>query len=58
MFIRRYYATFTSTKRTCLYIFIYAKTYNLDVFQRLKRTNQYVFLAKQNVKVFTYLLYN
>ncbi len=49
MFIRRYYVTFTTTKRTCLYIFIYAKTYNLDIFQHLKRTYQYVFLAKQNV---------
>ncbi len=32
-----------------MYVFIDAKTYNLDVFQRLKRTNRYVFLAK-NVK--------
>ncbi len=30
-----------------MYVFIDAKTYNLDVFQRLKRTNQYVFLAKK-----------
>ncbi len=37
-----------------MYVFIDAKTYNLDVFQRLKRTNRYVFLAK-NVKIFTYL---
>ncbi len=39
-----------------MYVFIDAKTYNLDIFQRLKRTNRYVFLAKKNVKIFTYLL--
>ncbi len=30
-----------------MYIFIDAKTYNLDVFQCLKRTIRYVFLAKK-----------
>ncbi len=30
-----------------MYVFIDAKTYNLDVFQRLKLTNRYVFLAKK-----------
>ncbi len=50
MFIHRYqYVTFTSTKHTFLYNFIDVKTYNLDVFQHLKRTNQYVFLAKKKV---------
>ncbi len=48
MFIHRYqYVTFTSTKHTFLYNLIDAKTYNLVIFQHLKRTNRYVFLAKQ-----------
>ncbi len=41
-----------------MYVFIDAKTYNLDVFQHLKCTNRYVFLAKKNVQIFTYLLYH
>ncbi len=41
-----------------MYVFIDAKTYNLDGFQSLKRTNRYVFLAKKNVKIFMYLLYH
>ncbi len=30
-----------------MYVFIDAKMYNLDIFQHLKRTNRYVFLAKK-----------
>ncbi len=40
-----------------MYIFINAKMYNLDVFQHLKRTNQYVFELK-NLKIFAYVLYH
>ncbi len=35
-----------------MYVFIDAKTYNLDVFQRLKRTNRYVFLAKKRKNIY------
>ncbi len=35
-----------------MYAFIDAKTYNLDVFQRLKRTNRYVFLAKKRKNIY------
>ncbi len=38
-----------------MYVFIDAKTYNLDVFQRLKRTNQYVFLAKKLKNIYVSL---
>ncbi len=33
-----------------MYVFIDAKTYNLDIFQRLKHTNRYIFLAKKKQK--------
>ncbi len=35
-----------------MYVFIDAKTYNLDVFQRLKCTNRYVFLAKKRKNIY------
>ncbi len=35
-----------------MYVFIDAKAYNLDVFQRLKRTNWYVFLAKKRKNIY------
>ncbi len=59
MFIHRYsYITFTSTIFVhFFYVFIDAKTYNLDVFQHLKHINRYVFLAKKR-KIFAYLLYH
>ncbi len=35
-----------------MYVFIDAKTYNLDVFQCLKCTNRYVFLAKKRKNIY------
>ncbi len=35
-----------------MYVFIDAKMYNLDVFQRLKRTTWYVFLAKKHKNIY------
>ncbi len=35
-----------------MYVFIDAKMYNLDAFQRLKRTNRNVFLAKKFTNIY------